>query len=152
MHFLPNNAVHAYTQLYTLDSKWRCLGLAKTEFEVFAQKIATYFQGDLSPEEFTRTLFKKIYLNPNGDTLLHDMEPRTLRGYFYGEHNITTLAKKINKDLDSQYFKEFIDTETDDTIKGLCAAFADECPGIDNENFKNKIAERFKKLFVMQQQ
>lgn len=73
MHFLPNNAVHAYIQLYTLDSKWRCLGLAKTEFEVFAQKIATYFQGDLAPEEFTRTLFKKIYLNPNGGTLLHDM-------------------------------------------------------------------------------
>lgn len=120
--------------------------MAKTEFEVFAQKIATYFQGDLSPEEFTRTLFKKIYLNPNCDTLLHDMEPRTLRGYFYGEHNITTLAKKINKDLDSQYFEEFIDTETDDTIKGLCAAFADECPGIDNENFKNKIAERFKEI------
>lgn len=47
--------------------------MAKAEFEVFAQKIETYFQGDLSPEEFTRTLFKKIYLNPNGDTLLHDM-------------------------------------------------------------------------------
>ncbi|MEE0755499.1 hypothetical protein ABHB17_03435 [[Eubacterium] siraeum] len=47
--------------------------MAKAEFEVLAQKIATYFQGDLSPEEFTRTLFKKIYLNPNGDTLLHDM-------------------------------------------------------------------------------
>ena len=120
--------------------------MAKTEFEVFAQKLATYFQGTLSPEEFTRTLFKKIYLNPHGDTLLHDMEPRTLRGYFYGEHNITTLAKKINKDLDSQYFEEFIDTETDDTIKGLCDAFADECPGIDNENFKTKIAERFKEI------
>lgn len=120
--------------------------MAKTEFEVFAQKIATYFQGDLSPEEFTRTLFEKIYLNPNGDTLLHDMESRTLRGYFYGEHNITTLAKKINKDLDSQYFEKFIDTETDDTIKGLCDAFADECPGIDNENFKTKIAERFKEI------
>lgn len=72
--------------------------------------------------------------------------PGTLRGYFYGEHNITTLAKKINKDLDSQYFEEFIDTKTDDTIKGLCVAFADECPGIDNENFKNKIAERFKEI------
>lgn len=84
------------TTLYTL--------IQKTEFEVFAQEIATYFQGDLFPEEFTRTLFKKIYLNPNGDTLLYDMEPRTLRGYFYGEHNITTLAKKINKGLDAQYF------------------------------------------------
>lgn len=120
--------------------------MAEIEFKVFAQKIATYFQGEMSPEEFTRTLFKKIYLNPNGDTLLHDMESRTLRGYFYGEHNITTLAKKINKDLDSQYFEEFIDTETDDTIKGLCDAFADECPEINNENFKKKIAERFKEI------
>lgn len=69
--------------------------MAETEFKVFAQKLAMYFQGDLSPEEFTRTLFKKIYLNPNGDTLLYDLEPRTLRGYFYGEHNITNLAKLI---------------------------------------------------------
>lgn len=60
--------------------------MAETEFKVFAQKLATYFQGDLSPEEFTRTLFKKFYLNPNGDTLLYDMKPRTLRGYFYEEH------------------------------------------------------------------
>lgn len=118
--------------------------MAETEFKVFAQKIATYFQGETSPEEFTRTLFKKIYLNPDGDTLLDDMEPRTLRGYFYGEHDITTLAKKINKDLDSQYFEEFIDTETDDTIKGLCVALVDECPGINNENFKQKISERIK--------
>ncbi|MEB3428547.1 hypothetical protein VLK81_00575 [Citroniella saccharovorans] len=66
--------------------------MAETEFKVFAQKLATYFQGDLSLEEFTRTLFVKIYLNPNGDSLLYDMEARTLRGYFYGEHDITTFA------------------------------------------------------------
>ena len=120
--------------------------MAETEFKVFAQKLATYFQGNDLPEEFTRTLFARIYFNPNGDSLLHDMEARTLRGYFYGEHDITTLAKKINRDLDSQYFEEFIDTETDDTIKGLCATFAVDCPGINNENFKNKIAERFKEI------
>lgn len=34
----------------------------------------------------------------------------------------------------------------DDIIKSLCDAFADECPVIDNENFKNKIAERFKEI------
>ena len=121
--------------------------MAETEFKVFAQKLATYFQGNDSPEEFTRMLFARIYFNPNGDSLLHDMEARTLRGYFYGEHDITTLAKKINRDLDSQYFEEFIDTETDDTIKGLCAAFAVECPRINSENFKNRIAERFKEIF-----
>lgn len=38
--------------------------MAKTEFEVFAQKIATYFQGDLSPEEFTRTLLRKFISIP----------------------------------------------------------------------------------------
>lgn len=120
--------------------------MAETEFKVFAQKLATYFQGDMSPEEFTRTLFKKIYLNPNGDTLLYDMEPRTLRGYFYGEHDITNLAKKINTDLDSKFFEEFIDTETEDTIHGLCAEFDDVCTGINKDNFKQKIAERFKQI------
>lgn len=98
------------------------------------------------PEEFTRMLFARIYFNPNDDSLLYDMEARTLRGYFYGEHDITHLAKKINKDLDSQYFEEFIETETDNTIKGLCGAFDDECSGIDSENFKQKIAERFKEI------
>lgn len=120
--------------------------MAETEFKVFAQKLATYFQGDLSPEEFTRTLFVKIYLNSNGDSLLYDMEARTLRGYFYGEHDITTLAKKINTDLDSKYFEGFIDTETEDTILGLCTEFDDECTGINKDNFKQKIAERFKQI------
>lgn len=70
-----------------INSKWGCLGLAETEFKVFAHKLATYFQGDDSPEKFTRTLFVKIYLNPNGDSLLDDMETRMLRGYFYGEQD-----------------------------------------------------------------
>lgn len=120
--------------------------MAETEFQRFAQKLASYFQGGDTPEEFTRILFEKIYLNPNGDSLLYDIETRTLRGYFYGEHNITTLAKKINRDLDSKYFEEFIDTETEDTIKGLCHDFAEDCPGINETNFKLKISERFRQI------
>lgn len=120
--------------------------MQETEFSVFASKLATYFQGESSPEEFTRTLFEKIYFNSKGDTLLHDMEKRTLRGYFYHENDITYLAKKISGDLDSGYFEEFIDTEMDDTVKGLCAEFAEECPGIDEANFKQKISERFKQI------
>lgn len=120
--------------------------MQETEFSVFASKLATYFQGENSPEEFTRTLFEKIYFNSKGDTLLHDMEKRTLRGYFYHENDITYLAKKISGDLDSGYFEEFIDTEMDDTVKGLCAEFAKECPGIDETNFKQKISERFKQI------
>lgn len=110
--------------------------MKETEFSVFASKLATYFQGERSPEEFTRTLFEKVYFNSKGDSLLHDMEARTLRGYFYGEHDISNVAKKISSDLDSAYFEKFIDTETDDTINGLCDDFAEECPGIDETNFK----------------
>lgn len=120
--------------------------MAETEFQSFAHKLASYFQGADTPEEFTRILFEKIYLNPNDDSLLHDIETRTLRGYFYGEHDITTLAKKINRDLDSKYFEEFIDTETEDTIKGLCHDFAEDCPGINEINFKLKISERFRQI------
>ena len=113
--------------------------MKETEFSVFASKLATYFQGERSPEEFTRTLFEKVYLNSKGDSLLHDMEARTLRGYFYGDHDISNVAKKISSDLDSAYFEKFIDTETDDTINGLCDDFAEECPGIDETNFKQRI-------------
>ena len=120
--------------------------MKETEFSVFASKLATYFQGERSPEEFTRTLFEKVYLNSKGDSLLHDMEARTLRGYFYGEHDISNVAKKISSDLDSAYFEKFIDTETDDTINGLCDDFAEECPGIDETNFKQRISERFKQI------
>lgn len=79
--------------------------MKETEFSVFASKLATYFQGERSPEEFTRTLFEKVYLNSKGDSLLHDMEARTLRGYFYGEHDIANVAKKISSDLDSAYLR-----------------------------------------------
>lgn len=120
--------------------------MKETEFSMFASKLATYFQGEKSPEEFTRTLFDKIYLNSKGDALLHDMETRTLRGYFYHGRDITNLAKKISGDLDSGYFEKFIDTETDDTINGLCTDFAEECPGIDESNFKQKISERFTQI------
>lgn len=64
------------TCLYTVVHAWfkmKVFGIGKSWIRSACSKIATYFQGDLSPEEFTRTLFKKIYLNPNGDTLLHDM-------------------------------------------------------------------------------
>ena len=42
--------------------------------------------------------------------------------------------------------EKFIDTETDDTINGLCDDFAEECPGIDETNFKQRISERFKQI------
>lgn len=56
------------------------------------------------------------------------------------------MAKKINGELDSKYFEELIDTETADAIYGLKTDFSDECPGIDENNFKQKISERFKQI------
>lgn len=49
--------------------------MAETEFKVFTR---IFFQKDCFPEEFTRTILVKIYLNSNGDYLLHDMETMTL--------------------------------------------------------------------------
>lgn len=48
--------------------------------------------------------------------------------------------------MDYKNFKKFIDIKADDTIKSLCDTFADECPVINDENFKKKIAERFKEI------
>ena len=62
--------IYSCTRLIQNEGVW---DWQKLNSKCLLKKIETYFQGDLSPEEFTRTLFKKIYLNPNGGTLLHDM-------------------------------------------------------------------------------
>lgn len=48
--------------------------MAKTEFEVFAQKNSNVFSRRPVSGRIYEDTFKKIYLNPNGDTLLHDMD------------------------------------------------------------------------------
>ena len=65
----------------------------KTEFSVFAGDLSVYFQRDSDPIEFTRQLFAHIHKGSiNGtDPFISDLDVRTLKGYYYSEHDITII-------------------------------------------------------------
>lgn len=118
----------------------------KTEFEEFSNTLAVTFKGDEAPEDFTRDMFMAVYLPVSDDNPVEDARKRTLKSYFYGERDITALAKKIADSLDPDGFAEFVATETDSTITRLCDEYRKYYPDIDPENYKTRIADRFVKI------
>ena len=122
--------------------------MGETEFSEFERALSVYFQRGADPSEFTRELFTHIYKGSiNGtDTYVHDMEPRTLKGYYYGEHDITTTAKKISGALDIGVFAEYLKLDADDSVARLCEAFRDTCPDIDESTYEMVLAERFQTI------
>ena len=119
-----------------------------TDFSVFAEGLSVYFQGDDDPIEFTRQLFAHIYKGSieGTDPFIDDIEPRTLKGYFYHEHDITTVAKHIAGNLDLGEFAEFVKLDAEDSITRLCDYFADTCPDISDSTYGMVLAERFQTI------
>ncbi|WP_373845668.1 hypothetical protein, partial [Clostridium sp.] len=89
--------------------------MGDTEFSKFADALSMYFKDGLSPEEFTRALLKSICLSSaqGVDILINDLEPRTLKGYRYGDHDITKIAEKISGSLDLGRFSNFVHLDED---------------------------------------
>lgn len=119
-----------------------------TDFSVFAGNLAVYFQGTDDPIEFTRKLFAKIYKGSINETdpFVADLERRALKGYYYGEHDITTVAKHISGDLDLGEFASFVHLEAEDSINDLCTTFIDACPDITESTYEMVLAERFQAI------
>lgn len=120
----------------------------KTEFSEYAQALSVYYQRDNDPIEFTRDLFAHIYKGSTegADAYVHDMEPRTLKGYFYHEHDITTTAKKISGALDIGAFAEYLKLDAEDSVTRLCDTFRSTCPDIDASTYEIVLAERFQTI------
>ena len=131
-----------------LQKKKEVLVLDKTEFSEFAQALSVFYQRDKDLIEFTRDLFAHIYKGSieGTDAYVHDMEPRTLKGYIYHEHDITTTAKKISGALDIGSFAEYLKLDADDSVMGLCDAFRATCPDIDESTYEIVLAERFQTI------
>ena len=120
--------------------------MADTEFSAFAQKMAVVFRGDEPPEAFARALFAAIYLPNKEEDPVDETLPRTYRSYFYGERNITDLAKSIADSLDPENFAEEFTSANEATRLYLCEAFDDVCPDINISNYPCQIANRFRKI------
>ena len=137
--------VHGCTRLTVKE----VTGMAEiTDFSVFAEGLSVYFQGDDDPAEFTRQLFAHIYKGSieKNDPFINDLEPRTLKGYFYHEHDITTVAKHIAGNLDLGEFAEFVKLDAEDSITRLCDYFVDTCPDISDATYGMALAERFQTI------
>lgn len=120
----------------------------KTEFSVFAGNLSVYFQRDNDPIEFTRQLFAHIHkgcINKK-DPFVDDLDERVLKGYYYSEHDITTVAKHIAGDLDLGAFAEFVHLDAEDSIVHLCKTFKDTCPSINESTYGMELAERFQSI------
>ena len=122
--------------------------MTNTEFSVFAQKLAVTFRGSTKPEDFAKELFQAIYLPTTEDDPVDETLPRTYRSYYYGQRNITDLARGIADSLDPATFASTYTTETEASVTYLCESFLEECPEITEDNYNNQIAERFRKIIV----
>ena len=120
--------------------------LADTEFKVFAQLLATKYRKGRKVEAFAQELFKEIYLPESEDDPDENTLPRTYRGYYYGQNDITELASQIAGSLDTSNFASYLQTDSDDTIESLCEAFCPWYPDIDADNHCQRIAARFKDI------
>lgn len=74
--------------------------LAATEFKIFAQLLATKYRKSRKAEDFAQELFKEIYLPETEDNPVEDTLPRTYRGYYSGQNDISELASQIAGFLD----------------------------------------------------
>lgn len=120
--------------------------MGKTEFSEFAQRLGVTFQGDRSPEKFVQDLFKEIYLPDAEENPVENTLPRTYKAYYYGDNDISYLAKKIAGSLDTAGFAKSIETDIDSAVERLCDVYKDDCPGINASNYNSLIAVRFQQI------
>ena len=118
----------------------------QTDFSVFAKLLATKYRRNRKAEEFSQELFREIYLPEGEDDPVEDALPRTFRGYYYAENDITELASKISGSLDKNNFAQYIQTDSDDTIEYLCNSFRQWYPDITSDNYCQLIAKRFESI------
>lgn len=141
-------AGHGCTWLY-MFIYWKCWNKGKTEFSNFALALTPFFIGAMKPEEFSKELFMNIYLSStDDDNPVDETLPRTFKSYYYGDTDISTLAKKICGSLDRVGFAECLYLDADDSISNLCRVFRDECIGIDTHNYGASLANRFEEIIT----
>lgn len=118
--------------------------MADTEFKIFAQLLATKYRKGKKAEEFAEELFREFYLPEGEANPIAETQPRTYRGYYYGQNDITVLASQIAGSLDDENFAKYLETDSDETIEYLCRSFSTWCPTIDASNYAKEVAKRFK--------
>ena len=110
----------------------------------FAQRVYSVIGSGSNTSAFARTLLDTIVvyedeaLNP-----IQELKPSTFKAYYNGTNNITKTAKKINANVETSAFEEYIDSFPDNAVQGLCSLFEEAIPNITPYNASQKLAELF---------
>lgn len=113
-------------------------------FSEFAQRLYSVIGSGSNTSAFARTLldtivvYKDEELNP-----IQELKSPTFKAYYNGTNNITKTAKKINANVETSAFEEYIDTFPDNAVQALCSAFEEDIPDITPYNANQKLAELF---------
>lgn len=113
-------------------------------FSEFARRLYSVIGSGSNTSAFARTLldtivvYKDEELNP-----IQELKPSTFKAYYNGTNNITKTAKKINANVETSAFEEYIDTFPDNAVQALCSAFEEDIPDITPHNANQKLAELF---------
>lgn len=113
-------------------------------FSEFAQRLYSVIGSGSNTSAFARTLLDTIVeyeddeLNP-----IQELKSPTFKAYYNGTNNITKTAKKINANVETSAFEEYIKTFPDNAGQALCSVFEDDIPDITLHNVDQKLAELF---------
>lgn len=113
-------------------------------FSEFAKRLYTVIGAGSRTSSFARTLLDTIVvyedeaLNP-----IQELKAPTFKAYYNGTNNITKTAKKINANIETSAFEEYIDTFPDNAVQALCDLFEEDIPDITLHNANQKLAELF---------
>lgn len=113
-------------------------------FSEFAQRLYSVIGSGSNTSAFARTLLDTIVVyEDEGLNPIQELRQPTFKAYYNGTNNITKTAKKINANVETSAFEEYIDAFPDNAVQALCSAFQEEVPDITPYNANQKLAELF---------
>lgn len=121
------------------------------KFSEFARRLKNIISGVDSSKggPFVKKLFENILeINDGKFDLDNDISPAAYRAYFRGDRELTRLVPKIRKYVEPQYFVSYIDEFGNEIQHDIFKEFAVDCPGMDERNVPDKMAELFKQIII----
>jgi len=113
-------------------------------FSEFAQILYSVIGSGSNTSAFARTLLDTIVIYEDEElNPIQELKRPTFKAYYNGTNNITKTAKKINANVETSAFEEYIDTFPDNAVQALCGAFEEDIPDITPYNANQKLAELF---------
>lgn len=130
-------------------------GEINVNFSEFAHKLKDIIGGGKKDYEFTRELFENILIIPDDvpdeENPMIKVTDRALKSYFSGGsagRGLSRFAGKIRKFVEREPFVSYIDSQSPEAQSDIYHEFAAYCPGMNDTNIPESMADLFKRIIV----